>query len=308
MNKEYEILPIIKDQCSRHLGEFDGFVYDDLSKSIIQWGGKIENEVRRIYTVPENKNIPVLRKRRFIKGDELEEIEESNNQQTDEHELPSDDELWSINNEVVQVLRLLEFSGNLLKNYSGELNNRCREEIISIMVNSLTKVIGAFCKFSMLAVNKIIDMVLEKIKTGDEPDIDAQNEFTQFIKKLFADIWMEYVRLCLRRLAGFLECDLLRKNIDDYVDNNTCDFTRMIRLEFILRTTQNLPVKDINILFKGKNRLGSISQDIMKGNIYRYLSNYQYNLVDKQSVCSTLGFSIKDVLIEEKKNSEMNKL
>ena len=303
MNKEYDIIPIIRNQNKSLLSEFEKFRYDDLSKLIIQWGGDIEEEVRKIYTVPENKNIPELRKRKLDNRDEIDAMEEKSGKQH-----PSNDELRQINKEVLQIVRLVDLAGNLLKNYSGELNNNCREEIIDIMICSVTKVIGAFCKFSMLAVYKIIDMVLERIRNGDEEDIEAQNSFTMFIKKLFADIWSHYVSLNIKYLARSLECDILRDNIDSYVSENPCEFSKMVRLEYIFRISQKLPVNDIYMLFKGKNKLKSISQSILKNSIYGYLSSYQYDYKDKQRICSTLGFNIRDVLIEEQKNSEMNKL
>ena len=119
------------------------------------------------------------------------------------------------------------------------------------------------------------------------------------------------VSLCLPEYkvsGGALECDILRENIDHYVTINMSEFTRMIRLEYILRTSHRLPVNDITDLFKGKDQLSTLSKSIMKSNIYGYLSNYQYDYMDKQKVCNIVGFDIKDVLLEEKKSTEMKKL
>ncbi len=300
MNKQYEIIPIAKEMVQKLLTDFETFKYEDLTSLIIQWGGDIEKEVKRIYTVPENKNIPELRKKRLQEYDEYEYEETEENE--DKYK-PSSDELQKINVEVIKLSRLVDFLGNVIKNYSGELDNSCREEVIDIMFKAVLKIIGAFCKFSVLAVNKIIDMVLEKIKEGDEKDIDAQNEFAHFIKKLFAEIWFRYVCLNIMGLACALECDMIKANIDAYSDKNTGEFSKMVRLEYLFRIAKTkLPVAEINNLFKGKNAFSDISQGIMKNNIYHYLSMYQYEYRDKQAVCSQLKFDIKDVLIEEKKN------
>ena len=76
----------------------------------------------------------------------------------------------------------------------------------------------------------------------------------------------------------------------------------MARLEYWIRISSvRLPVDEIRALFTGKNCLSEISQNILKDNIYRYLTSYQYDGHDRQSVCSILGFNNKDLLIQEQK-------
>lgn len=70
----------------------------------------------------------------------------------------------------------------------------------------------------------------------------------------------------------------------------------MIRISSI-----KLPVKEIRNLFKGKGAIGDASQNIFKNNIYMYLRNYQFDNRDRQTVCSILGFDIKNMLLEEQK-------
>ena len=67
-----------------------------------------------------------------------------------------------------------------------------------------------------------------------------------------------------------------------------------------------LPVDEINILFKGKECLSEISQNILKDNIYKYLTSFQYNVKDRQMVCAILGFSSKDLLVQEGKIAVLN--
>lgn len=52
--------------------------------------------------------------------------------------------------------------------------------------------------------------------------------------------------------------------------------------------------------------LSDISQRILKDNIYRYLTNYQYETQDRQAVCSILKFSSSAVLLEEKKQTALS--
>ena len=76
----------------------------------------------------------------------------------------------------------------------------------------------------------------------------------------------------------------------------------MTRVEYLIRiAATHLPVSDIKDLYSGKNCLEDISQNIFKNNIYRYLSNYQFDNKDRQAVCSLLEFSIKDILLDEQK-------
>ena len=90
--------------------------------------------------------------------------------------------------------------------------------------------------------------------------------------------------------------------MNNYCARNNTDFVKMTRVEFLIRIANTrLPISDIDKLFNGKHSIDSASQNLMKTNIYRYLSNYQYNNDDRRAVCSLLGFNIKDVLLEEQK-------
>ena len=69
-------------------------------------------------------------------------------------------------------------------------------------------------------------------------------------------------------------------------------------MNFIIRS---LPVEEINALFKGRESLSEVSKSILKDNVYKYLTSFQYDARDRQMVCATLGFSNKDLLIQERK-------
>ncbi len=65
--------------------------------------------------------------------------------------------------------------------------------------------------------------------------------------------------------------------------------------------TTRLPVTEIKALFNRKRAIEHTSQNILKNNIYMYLSSYQFDSKDRQAICSILGFNMKDVLLEEQK-------
>ena len=103
-------------------------------------------------------------------------------------------------------------------------------------------------------------------------------------------------------LANSLASDVIKENINTYSNVMNTEFVKMTRLEYLLRTANTrLPISEIHELFKGKNCLDDISQNILKNNIYRYLSSYQFDDNDRRKVCSILEFNIKDILIEEQR-------
>lgn len=315
MNKEYDMIPIIRELDSGLLTKYSEFSYEDFLNRIKKWRGSIKDEVRRIYTVPKNEEIPEIRQRKYeireekeAEDVEEEEISKNEDDSNKEEKEVFNDALSRINSEVIEIQRLVDFSGNLLKNYSGELKNESREEIISIMIHSGTKIIGGFCEFSQILVEKVIGLVLEKIQSEEDTDIETETEIIQLIKRMITEIWFGCVRIIITLIGKCLECDIITDNINNYVSEHMDEFTRMIRLEYLLETMSRLPVQEIEMMYKGKNKMGLISQNIMKNNIYWYLSNYQYNVRDKQTICSVLGFNIKDVTIEEKKSATIKKL
>ena len=131
--------------------------------------------------------------------------------------------------------------------------------------------------------------------------------FPQAIKFLFSEILQEFISENISWIANDLSCDIIKPNVDVYVDSNSQDLIRMVRLEYLIRISKTkLPIEDIKVLFEGKNALDDFSQAIMKNNISRFLSSYQFDRNDKKRVCSILKFNIKDVLIEEQKFKEIS--
>lgn len=182
------------------------------------------------------------------------------------------------------------------------MENGPREDGIDFIFKSVSKVIGSLCNFSMYMVDKIIQMIEEKIKDGDEENIEFKSQFTEAIKSAFAQILFAFIEANLMGLSGTIDSDTLKENIAAYCISHDSEFVKMARLEYLIRISSiRLPVDEISALFTGKGCLSEISQNILKDNIYRYLTSYQYDGHDRQSVCSILGFNSKDLLIQEQK-------
>lgn len=299
LNKEFEVLPRIKELEETLLTDYKDFKYEDLKPLIEKWGGNIEKVVERTYIIPENSNIPILRKKELEKQEELEqEIEDTENTS----KIPTDEDVIRLNKDAVKLSRIIDFMGDMLKNYAGEMENQPREDTIDLMFRAALKVLGSFCELFIYLVDKLISMLREKIKDGTEEEIFAKGDFIEKIKYDFSQIWFRFISMNITVLANVLASDVIKENINTYSNAINTEFAKMIRMEYLFHIANTkLPVSEINELFKGKNSLTDISQNILKYNISRYLSNYQFDDNDRRKVCSILGFNIKDVLIEEQR-------
>lgn len=293
LNIEYQIIPLVKEYGEPLLGQYSDFKYDNIKQLISDWGGDIEKRVECIYDVPKNEEIPQIRQKKL---EALEEIEE------DDKNYDVDEEVRKTNSDVLKMGRYIDFMGNILKNYSGKMENGPREEGIDFIFKSVTKIVGSLCSFSMYMVDKLIQMIEDKIKEGDEEDIKIKSQFTNVIKTTFAQILFAFIEANLMGVAGSIDSDTLKENVAAYCTMHNTEFVKMARLEYLIRiSTTRLPVTEINALFTGKGCLSEISQNILKDNIYRYLTSYQYDVHDRQAVCSILKFNDKDLMIQEQK-------
>ena len=299
LNKEFEVLPLIKELEGTLLTDYKDFKYEDLKPLIEEWGGNIEKEIDRKYIIPENANIPILREKALEKQEELEqELEEKE----PELKIPTDEDVIRLNEDAVKLGRIVSFMGDMLKNYAGEMENQPREETIDLMFRAELKIIGSFCEMFIYLVDKLISMVEEKIKDGTEEEIHAKSDFIEVIKYLFSQVWFQFISVNITVLANSLGSDVIKENINTYSNVMNTEFVKMTRLEYLLRIANTrLPVSEINDLFKGKECLADISQSILKYNISRYLSSYQFDDNDRRKVCTILEFNIKDILIEEQR-------
>lgn len=302
MNIEYEIIPLVKKLGEPLLSEYADFKYDNIRKLLEDWRGNIDKRIEKIYSVPQNEEIPRMRKKKM---EELEEQEAENEEV--ERNVDRDEEIRATNRDVLKVGRFVDFMGNILKNYSGKMENTPREEGIDFIFNAALRIIGSLCNYSMYLVDNLIQLVDAKIKEGDETDIAFKSHFAEIIKASFAKSLFSFIEANLMAVAGSMESDILKENISAYCNTHTSEFTKMAKIEYLIRiSATRLPVSEINNLFKGREPLSDISQRILKDNIYRYLTNYQYETQDRQAVCSILEFSSSAVLLEEKKQTALS--
>lgn len=221
MSVEHDILPVVKELEESLLLEYESFKYEDIKKIIVEWGGDIENRVKKIYTVPKNENIPILR-------DEIIKRQEENEAQTeDTMDIRSEEELEEINSDVLKIGRLVDYMGNVLKNYAGGMEDAAREEMIDLMLRSARKSIGAFFSFSMYIGVKLIELFDEKLKEEGDESTRIKTEITNYVKSMFAEMWSQFVSSIITGLAASLECDVIKENIGNYCMRNQTDFAHI---------------------------------------------------------------------------------
>lgn len=298
MNIEYEIIPLMNEFGGKLLAQFSEFKYEHIKKLLEEWSGQVDKKIEKIYNVPQNEQIPELREKA------MREMEEKETSDTD---AKTDVEMRETNRNVLSLARYVDFMGSILKNYSGKMENEPREKAIDFIFTSVFKVIGSLCGFSTYIVDKVIQVTEEKIKEGEE-DIEAKSQFSEVIKSTFARIIFRFIGENLTCLAGSMDSEILCENINSYCARNNSEFVKMARVEYLIRiSTTGLPVNDIGNLFTGKSALSDISQRIMKDNIYKYLSSYQFETSDRQAVCDILKFNSKALLIQEERNVALDK-
>lgn len=286
LNFEYEVLPLVRKYSRELLKENKDFKYIDIKRHIQECGVCIEEKVNKIYSIPDNKDIPILSRYRMIQRDEFEETIENN-------EIDSI-EIHRLNQDIIKIGRLVQFMGNILRNYSSKFKNESMKETIALMFENTSKLTGALLNFSIFIIDNLIKILEERKELKVESDIVIE------IKKIFGEIWYDYMSIIVNMLACSLDSDVIKEVLDSYCKDHNSDFVKMTRLEYLIRIFDSrLPVQEIKALFKGKEKLDIFLRPIMRKNISYYLSNYQYDMSDKHTVCSLLNFEIKDTLLNE---------
>lgn len=299
-NVEYDILPKIIKATEKILPECKEFKYEDQYEMVKELEKDIEIKVDNIFAVPQNKNISEIQKRNAIISDMIEEqIEKDESNDVVE-------EMDKMTLELIQLMRLMELLGDIIKNYAGKLKRNPRMTIIDEMYKAVMKTMGKMATSMEFVIGKIMKMAEEKQK-DDENEYLIKSEFIIELKNLFYQLWRSFVTANVRILANRLECDRITKEVMDYNDEIDSEFFKMVTIEFLISTQNgNLPIKEISACFEGKKALGKFSQYIMKEIIARDLCSYQFEPNSKQSVCDLLGFNIKDFRIETQKNLMLN--
>lgn len=299
-NVEYEILPKIIEVTDKILPECKNFQYEEQYKLVKELEQDMEIKVDEIFAIPKNKNISKIQERNAIISDMIEEqIEKDESNKVIE-------KVDQMTLELVQLMRLTELLGDIIKNYAGKLKREPRITIISEMYRAVMKTLGKMVSSMELITGKFMKLTEQKQKENDN-DFIVKSKFIIDLKNLFYQIWKTFVMENVNILAYRLECDRITKEILDYNDKLNSEFFRMVSIEVLINTQNGiLPVKEISACFQGGKKLGTFSQGILKEIIARELCNYQFEPTSKQAVCDLLGFNIKDFRIENQKYIALN--
>lgn len=289
LNFEYDILPFLKMYSNTILQSYSDFQYEEMQRYIEKWGVPIEDKINEIFFVPENKKISILSDYNLINID-ISEMES-------EAVITYKDKIESTNTEIVKMQYLINFVSSMLKTYSRQLKSKVIYETIELIFDNTFKIMGALIDFSVIFIEKIIPIIEKK------GDIDYDTIIK--LKQILGEVYYCFISFNVNMLAVSLENEVIKGGLDSYCKNHNCEFARMVRLQYlIIISGYHLPINEIKELFYGKNKLEPFSQSIIRQNIYYYLCSYQYDIKDKQTVCSILHFNIQDILIEEQRLQE----
>lgn len=307
MSVEYEILPLIETVCGELLVEYQNFKYAKQKDLLKKLEYDIDRKVEKIFNIPKNVNIPKIQEEKALKQYELEELNETSVQSGEDEELlEKEAELDKMTIEFTKTIRIIEFLGDIIKNYSSSIKRRPRIEIINLMYTSSMKLMGALYESLNDMIDIIIDIVDEKAKE-DKEEIAAKSQFKMKINEFLSQFWGAFVGVTISNLGYSLQSDRIVDEMADVRAEKNCTFFEMASIDYLIRTQNgHLPVKEIEECVKGKKKLDAFSLSILSQNIALYLKNYQYNVNDKKAVCSLLNFNIKDIFIEEQKNKSIS--
>lgn len=302
MSAEYEILPLIQAVCKELLVEYQNFEYAQQKDLLKKLEYDIDRKVEQIFNIPKNVNIPKIQEETALKQYEVEMDEVNQQSEKDEEMLEKEAELDKMSLEFTKTIRIIEFLGDILKNYSSSIKRKPRIEIINLMYDSSMKLMGALYESLNGMIDTIIEIVDEKAKE-DQEEIAAKSQFKMKINEFLSQFWGAFVGATVCNLGYSLQSDRIVDEIIDVRTEKNCTFFRMASIDYLIRTQNgHLPVKDIEECIKGKNKLDTFSRSILSQNVAVYLRNYQYDVNDKKAVCSLLNFNIKDIFIDEQKN------
>lgn len=307
MSAEYEILPLIQAVSEELLVEYQNFEYAKQKDLLKKLEFDIDRKVEQIFNIPKNVNIPKIQEEKALKQYEVEELDDTKMQSgKDEEMLEKETELDKMTLEFTKTIRIIEFLGDILKNYSSSIKRKPRIEIIKLMYNSSMKLMGALYESLNGMIDSIIEIVDEQAKE-DKEEIAAKSQFKMKINEFLSKFWGAFVGITVCNLGYSLQTDRIVDEIMDVKAEKNCIFFVMTSIDYLIRTQNGrLPVKEIEECIKGKNKLDAFSLSILSQNVATYLRNYQYNVNDKKAVCSLFNFSIKDIFIDEQKNKTIS--
>ena len=299
MNAQHDILPKIQSIADELLDDYKDFKFEDQRELLDKINTDVLEKLDEMYKIPDNKNIPEIQQSKQIAQDEYEEkrLEEQNQKETEEG-------LEVIFTDFSKLFRLIEFQGDVLKNYATKIQNKPRMEIIELMGSSNLKLLGFLCNMVSSEIDRIIELVEKKAKESDNEDSIAKDMLLALIKDFLSVIWAQFIELNVDFLSMCWECDLLVDDIAAYKEKMKSEFFDMVNVEYKIRISDGkLPISDIERCLSGKRKLSSFTTRIMKNIIASYLTTYQYDIIDKQRVCTLLDY--KYDYVEEQKQKAL---
>ena len=309
---EYIVLPIAEEIEKKLLKEYEGYSYEDVCKLIGNMNESILKKVNIFYEIPENSDIPNIQRRVMELKDEMDEIETSSVEEISDTEKKEREQFELIFNDFTKLLRLIQFEGEVLKNYAPRIKNQPRAEMIELMANSTMKLIGFFGKMISTELNNIIKVVEQKVRLNYEVSNNKLDKsvLVQLIKDYMYVIWSQFVEVIIANLVICWDTDMITQDIYNIKVKKKSTFFDMVNISYQFKISNSkLPVRDIEKCLEGKEKLDSFSILILKKIIAYYLMNNQYDSVEKEKVCAVLGFNYRALYVEEKKQEAfgMNK-
>lgn len=300
VNTQHEILPKLKSISDELLSEYKDFKYEDQKDFLKKINSDVLQKLDEIYSIPDNSEIPQIQESIKIRQDDEDEEEMRNIEE--ETKKRFDDSVNIIFTDFEKLLRLIEYQGDILKNYASKIKNQPRTDIIELMGNSNLKLIGFLCERISGDVDRIIEIVEKKNKEGKDKEVLEKDFLLKLIKDFINILWSTFIELNVDNLAYCWECDIIENDINAYKEKMQSAFFDMVNVEFKIRITDDrLPISDIEKCLSGKRKLGSFSLVILKNIIVSYLSSYQYNSKDKERICDMFGFNYKKLFLEDQK-------
>jgi len=308
MSTEYVVLPKVQKICNEFLKEHTNFKYEDQKELISNLDTDILKKLNKKFKIPENSQIPGIQEQIRIANDELDELNEveADEDETEESKEETRENIDVIFNDFTKLLRLIQFQGEVLKNYATKIKNSPRYDMIDLMGVSNIKLVGFLFNMISKETDKIIEIVEKKAVADNEERKINKDNLIQLIRNYIGVLWTQFIEISITNLAMCWECDVIQEDILKYKENVQSAFFDMVYIEYRFRITDSkLPIKEIENCLSGNRKLDAVSLEIIKHIIAGYLSTYQYDAIEKEKVCNLFGFDYSKLFIEDKKNQAL---
>lgn len=301
MNVEYEVLPLIQETAKNLLIEYKTFEYSQQKELLKRLEFDIDQKINKKFSIPRNADIPKLQEELSLTQYDLNNELDNSEPQSDLNDELENDTLIL---EFSKTMRIIEFLGDILKNYSSSMKRKPRIDMINLMYDSSMKLMGALYHSLSGMIDIIVNIVDENSKENNQ-EIAAKSQFKIKTNEFLSNFWGAFVCASVSNLGYSLQSERILSEIMDVRSEKNCTFFNMTSIDYLIRTQNgHLPVKEIEGCVKGRDKLDPFSLNILSQDIAFHLKNYQYDVKDKQTVCSLLHFNIKDVFIDDQKRKK----